>query len=344
MIIEIENKTFDSEIKQALFESEILNKTLEAEITRNTFEAEITSKTFECDLSTSILVSDYKVKVSETDNRGYLEDKLVAGEGITITKSGIADQTLIIENSNSSAVWGNITGNIEDQLDLKEKIDLKADSSDLQAHKEDTSNPHEVTKSQVGLSNVQNVDTTNTSNISDSLNKRFITDAQKVVLENTTGTNTGDQDLSGLVPKTTKVNGYELSGDVTISKADVGLGNVKNLDQTDPSNIIQDSTHRFVSDAEKSTWNSKQNALGYTPENVANKSTSTSLGTSNTLYPTQNAVKSYTDTGLSGKVDKVAGKGLSTNDYTTTEKNKLSGIQAGADVTANALIDGGLYI
>ena len=28
------------------------------------------------------------------------------------------------------------------------------------------------------------------------------------------------------------------------------------------------------------------------------------------------------------KVDKVAGKGLSTNDYTTTEKNKLSGLNA----------------
>lgn len=35
--------------------------------------------------------------------------------------------------------------------------------------------------------------------------------------------------------------------------------------------------------------------LGYTPEDVANKSTDTSLGTSNTLYPTQNAVKTYTD-------------------------------------------------
>lgn len=35
---------------------------------------------------------------------------------------------------------------------------------------------------------------------------------------------------------------------------------------------------------------------------------------------------------LSGKVDKVSGKGLSTNDYTTTEKNKLSGIDTGAQV------------
>lgn len=37
-------------------------------------------------------------------------------------------------------------------------------------------------------------------------------------------------------------------------------------------------------------------SLGYTAENVANKSTTTSLGTSNTLYPTQNAVKVYADT------------------------------------------------
>lgn len=33
------------------------------------------------------------------------------------------------------------------------------------------------------------------------------------------------------------------------------------------------------------------------------------------------------------KVDKVSGKGLSTNDYTTAEKNKLAGIEAGADVS-----------
>lgn len=35
---------------------------------------------------------------------------------------------------------------------------------------------------------------------------------------------------------------------------------------------------------------------------------------------------------LASKVDKVAGKGLSTEDYTTTEKTKLSGIEVGAEV------------
>lgn len=39
---------------------------------------------------------------------------------------------------------------------------------------------------------------------------------------------------------------------------------------------------------------------------------------------------------LSGKVDKENGKGLSTNDYTTTEKNKLNGIASGAEVNQNA--------
>lgn len=39
---------------------------------------------------------------------------------------------------------------------------------------------------------------------------------------------------------------------------------------------------------------------------------------------------------LTTKVDKVDGKGLSTNDYTTAEKNKLSGISAGAEANVNA--------
>lgn len=37
-------------------------------------------------------------------------------------------------------------------------------------------------------------------------------------------------------------------------------------------------------------------------------------------------------TALSGKVDKETGKGLSANDYTTAEKSKLAGIEAGAQV------------
>lgn len=42
------------------------------------------------------------------------------------------------------------------------------------------------------------------------------------------------------------------------------------------------------------------------------------------------------DTALNGKVDKVTGKGLSTNDYTTSEKTKLNGIESGAEVNVQA--------
>ena len=41
-------------------------------------------------------------------------------------------------------------------------------------------------------------------------------------------------------------------------------------------------------------------------------------------------------TGLDNKVDKVAGKGLSTEDFTTAEKTKLAGIAAGAEVNVQS--------
>jgi hypothetical protein len=47
----------------------------------------------------------------------------------------------------------------------------------------------------------------------------------------------------------------------TLDKTVVGLSNVPNLDTSDPSNIVQSATYRFVTDTEKSTWNSKQTEL-----------------------------------------------------------------------------------
>lgn len=47
-------------------------------------------------------------------------------------------------------------------------------------------------------------------------------------------------------------------------------------------------------------------------------------------------ISSATSAALSGKVDKVSGKGLSTEDFTTTEKSKLSGIAEGAEVNVQA--------
>lgn len=76
--------------------------------------------------------------------------------------------------------------------------------------------------------------------------------------------------LDNAVMNTRKINGHALSADITITKSDVGLGNVNN-----------------TSDVNKPISTAQQEALDR-------------------------------------KVDAVSGKGLSTNDFTTAEKNKLA--------------------
>lgn len=73
-------------------------------------------------------------------------------------------------------------------------------------------------------------------------------------------------------------------------------------------------------------------SLGYTAENVANKSTNTSLGTSDTLYPTQNAVKSYVD----GQI------ATSQSNYITNPSAEVNttGWNLYADAAAAAPVDG----
>lgn len=64
-------------------------------------------------------------------------------------------------------------------------------------------------------------------NLTDAVSKKHA-HANSVALDAVSGTNTGDQDLSGLVPKTTTVNSKALSGNISLDKTDIGLGNVDN--------------------------------------------------------------------------------------------------------------------
>lgn len=99
----------------------------------------------------------------ETDTR-----KIKVGDGITYWND--------LEYSRAETTWGEVNGDITDQADLVEFIDdavaAEADirsqadqqlqtnidnvATDLTAHKQDTDNPHNVTKAQVGLGNVDN--------------------------------------------------------------------------------------------------------------------------------------------------------------------------------------------
>ena len=111
-------------------------------------------------------------------------------------------------------------------------------------------------------------------------------------------------------------------GDTTIS-ADT---------KTDTLTLVAGSNVTFTSDTTKDTitiaaTDTKYSAATATPTMNGNAAVGTS-----SKYAREDHVHPSDTT----KVDKVEGKGLSTNDYTTAEMNKLAGIAAGAEVNQNA--------
>lgn len=95
-----------------------------------------------------------------------------------------------------SADWGGIGGTLSDQTDLQGVLDDKLDANTPITGATKT----KITYDANGLVTA-GADAT-TADIADSTNKRYVTDAQLTVIGNTSGTNTGDQDLSSYALKT----------------------------------------------------------------------------------------------------------------------------------------------
>ena len=104
---------------------------------------------------------------------------------------------------------------------------------------------------------------------------------------------------------------------------DTNANNYEHPTNHPPSIITQDTSNRFVTDTEKATWNAKETPTGAQAKADAKVQDVIVDGVIDKA-PSQNAVFDA----LALKVDKITGKGLSTNDYTTTEKNKLASITA----------------
>ena len=217
-----------------------------------------------------------------------------------------------------------------------------------------------------------------------------------------------DAGLNGKVDKTTTVNGHALSGNVSVDKSDVGLGNVTNDAQVKRSemgaasgvatldsagkvptsqlpsyvdDVLEYDTKSafpktgeagkiYVDKSTNTTWrwsgsaytqikgdlvigtttgtaadggvvnthhNNTSNPHGVTKAQVGLGSV---VNTGDSATPVSGGTTKFTTGGayteLNKKVDKVSGKGLSTNDYTTDEKDKLAGIAAGAEVNVQS--------
>lgn len=88
------------------------------------------------------------------------------------------------------------------------------------------------------------------------------------------------------------------------------LDNMNEISSIEASKVVEDSTHKFVTDVQIADWTKKAGT-----EYVDSKTAEVS-----------STLTSYITTQLNTCVKKDGSKVLSTNDYTTTEKNKLAGI------------------
>ena len=252
-----------------------------------------------------------------------------------------------------------ITENIN-RIDTE--LDTKAASSDLTSHTSNTSNPHGVTKAQVGLGNVDNtadkdkplstlqsqaVDTklasyvpiTRTVN-GKALDTNITLGASDVgalpedthipddvtVDDALSGTSTNPVQnkvvktaLDGKVPTGRKVNGKELSTDITLAAADVGAQPAGDYALKSEIPDVSD----FITDSEAEAAYQPKGDYALKSEIPDVSGFETSSHASSTY-----ATKTELTSGLNGKVDKVNGSRLMTD----AEGTKLTGIESGAEV------------
>jgi len=155
----------------------------------------------------------------------------------------------------------------------------------------------------------------------------------------------GDPGSNGSDGLTTSVNGVtQVGGAITLTKADIGLGNIDNTsDANKPlSAAVQTSLDlKIDKEAGKSlssndyTTEEKTKLAGITGANSGDQDITAMAHTNRVALDAVTGINTG-DQDLNGKVDKVDGKGLSTNDYSTIEKTKLSGVAIGAEVNVNA--------
>uniref|UniRef100_UPI00404866BE tail fiber domain-containing protein n=1 Tax=Algoriphagus sp. TaxID=1872435 RepID=UPI00404866BE len=239
-------------------------------------------------------IADLKTSLGlDTFNSAALDTKVdkVAGKGLSSNDYTTAEKTKL----------AGITGTNTGDQDLSSyatisQLATKANAADVIISLATKANASDVTTS---LATKVDKET------GKELSTNDYTTAEKTKLAAITGTNTGDQDLSGYATTTqlaTKAN----ASDVTTSLA-------TKVDKVTGKEL---STNDY-------TTAEKTKLAAITGTNTGDQDLS-SYATTTQLATKANA--SDVTTSLATKVDKVTGKGLSTNDYSTAERDKLAAI------------------
>ena len=233
----------------------------------------------------------------------------------------------------------------------------QATKIEFNEHKGNTANPHGVTKAQVGLSNVENVrqatkiefDSHNNDNT------RHLSAAERNTWNDKYTRNEVDNKLSALETKIDWKESVGTYSDIATTYPNPEDGwtvNVKDTNYTYrftgnnwipiSANAIPKATQSvdgLLSKEDKVSYDDANNKK-HTHSNKSIIDTITSALTTNwnaAYTHISDSIKHITANertlwnSVSNKVDQISGKGLSTEDYTTTEKTKLTGIEAEAN-------------
>jgi len=290
--------------------------------------------------------------ISEGSNLYYTEARVSANSDVSdntskahshtnkteLDKVTDGDHDVRTDNPHSTTKTHIGLGNVNNTSDADKPIstatqtalDDKADDSDLTSHKNDTTNPHSVTKTQVGLSNVPNTDCTNASNISSGTLSSSVL-PPVAITDTFTATNETEQ-LSLIIQKgdicvRTDLNKSYINKEgnnsamsdwqelMTPTDNVLSVNGETGTVALTTSDISEDTNYNYVTDAEKTIiGNTSGNNTGDQDlSGYFNK-------TSDDMDDISNG-STYVKT---------------TNDYSDTEKTKLSGIATGAEVNVQS--------
>ena len=261
------------------------------------------------------------------------------------TKESSIESSLNNEVSRAQSAESDISNNLENEVSRATTAELNI-NSELSGHKSNESNPHNVTKSQVGLGNVDN-----TSDI----DKPVSTAQQnaldlKAPLESPILTGTPKAPTASDDTNTTQI------ATTAFSQTVVSNHNTSESSHSDIRTLISGLTTRLntLADSDDTTLDQLSEIVAYIKNNkdlidciTTSKVNVSDIIDSLTDNSTDKPLSSRQGTVLKGlitdltaivgdKVDKVSGKELSTNDFTNEYKNKLDSVSSGANVNVQS--------
>lgn len=286
-------------------------------------------------VKTTDLTTELNKKVDKVEGKSLISDTEITRLASVKNYDDAAIKADIAKKADAAAMSTALEGKVD-------KVDGKGLSTNdyTTAEKEKLAglSNYDDTDIKASLANKANSDDVYTKTAMDTeLGKK----ADKTTVEELTTT------VNGKANKATTIAGYGITDAYTKSEVDAKVASVykyKGSVANEAALPTEDLTIGDVYNLEDTGmnvaytgegWDKLGSVVDLTPYLTKDDAGKTYAAKATTLagYGISDAyTKTEVDTALGKKVDAVTGKGLSTNDYTTEDKNKLTGIATGAEV------------